>query len=59
MYWDIQLNNKIIKHKYPLPEIYEVLDKFGDDEVFAALDLKIAFFHVVIDEKGRKDTDTH
>ncbi|GFT20331.1 retrovirus-related Pol polyprotein from transposon 297 [Trichonephila clavipes] len=51
-----KLNKKIVKDRYPLPIIEEVLDKLGNGEIFTTLDLKNAFFHVNVDEASRKYT---
>ncbi|GFU63799.1 retrovirus-related Pol polyprotein from transposon 17.6 [Trichonephila clavipes] len=50
------LNKKIVKDRYPLPIIEEVLDKLGNGKIFTTLDLKNAFFHVDVDEASRKYT---
>ena len=50
------LNRKLIRDRYPLPVIEEILDKLGNKKVFTTLDLKNAFFHVEIDEKSKKYT---
>ncbi|GFS68221.1 retrovirus-related Pol polyprotein from transposon 412 [Trichonephila clavipes] len=51
-----KLNKKIVKDRYPLPIIEEVLDKLGNGKIFTMLDLKNAFFHVDVDEASRKYT---
>ncbi|GFW16524.1 hypothetical protein TNCV_2351481 [Trichonephila clavipes] len=51
-----KLNKKIVKDRYPLPIIEEVLDKLGNGKIFTTLDLKNAFFHVDVDEASRKYT---
>ncbi|GFV99858.1 retrovirus-related Pol polyprotein from transposon 297 [Trichonephila clavipes] len=51
-----KLNRKIVKDRYPLPIIEEVLDKLGNGKIFTTLDLKNAFFHVDVDEASRKYT---
>ncbi|GFV70778.1 hypothetical protein TNCV_1946881 [Trichonephila clavipes] len=51
-----KLNKKIIKDRYPLPIIEDVLDKLGNGKIFTTLDLKNAFFHVDVDEASRKYT---
>lgn len=51
-----KLNEKIIKDRYPLPIIEDVLEKFSDAKVFSTLDLKNGFFHVDVDEQSRKYT---
>ncbi|GFX40198.1 retrovirus-related Pol polyprotein from transposon 17.6 [Trichonephila clavipes] len=51
-----KLNKKIIKSRYPLPIIEEVLDKLGNGKIFTTLDLRNAFFHVDVDEASTKYT---
>ena len=51
-----QLNKKIIRDRYPLPVIDDILDKLGSGKIFTTLDLKNAFFHVDIEEKSKKYT---
>ncbi|GFV11135.1 transposon Tf2-8 polyprotein [Trichonephila clavipes] len=51
-----KLNKKIVKERYPLPIIEEVLDKLGNGKIFTTLDLMNAFFHVDVDEASRKYT---
>ncbi|GFX59975.1 retrovirus-related Pol polyprotein from transposon 297 [Trichonephila clavipes] len=51
-----KLNKKIVKDRYSLPIIEEVLDKLGNGKIFTMLDLKNAFFHVDVDEASRKYT---
>ncbi|GFX47184.1 transposon Tf2-8 polyprotein [Trichonephila clavipes] len=43
------LNRKMIKDKFPLPLIEEVLDKLENSKVYTSLDLKNGFFHVPMD----------
>ena len=51
-----QLNKKIVKDRYPLPVIGDILDKLGSGKIFTTLDLKNAFFHIDIKEKSKKYT---
>ncbi|GFT61147.1 retrovirus-related Pol polyprotein from transposon 297 [Trichonephila clavipes] len=51
-----KLNKKIVKDRYPLPIIEDVLDKLGNGKIFTTLDLKNVFFHVDVDEASRKYT---
>lgn len=51
-----KLNSKIIKDRYPLPIIEDVLEGFCNARVFTTLDLKNGFFHVDIDETSIKYT---
>ena len=49
-----KLNRKIVKDRFPLPLIEDVLDQLGRAKVFTTLDLKNGFFHVEIEENSRK-----
>lgn len=51
-----KLNDKIVKDRYPLPVIEDVLEKFYDARVFTTLDLKNGFFHVDIEVESVKYT---
>ena len=51
-----QLNRKLIKDRFPLPLIEDVLDQLQDAQVFTTLDLKNGFFHVPVEESSRKYT---
>lgn len=51
-----KLNRKMIKDKFPLPLIEEVIDKLENSRVFTSLDLKNGFFHVPMDPKSTKYT---
>lgn len=51
-----RLNKKVVKDKFPLPLIEDVLDKLCDARVFSTLDLKNGFFHVSVNPKSRKFT---
>ena len=50
------LNKKIVKDRYPLPLIEDVLDRLQGAIVFSTLDLKDGFLHVPIEESSRKYT---
>lgn len=51
-----KLNRKIIKDRFPLPLIDDVLDKLHHAKVFSTLDLKNGFFHVPVEEDSRQYT---
>lgn len=51
-----KVNQKIVKDRYPLPVMDEVLEKLYDAKIFTTLDLKNGFFHVDIEESSRKYT---
>ncbi|GFV32620.1 hypothetical protein TNCV_441121 [Trichonephila clavipes] len=50
------LNRKMIKDKFPLPLIEEVLDKLENSKVYTSLDLKNGFFHVPMNPNSTKYT---
>lgn len=50
------LNKKIIKDRYPLPNIEDQLDKLQSGKIFSTLDLTNGFFHVSVKENSRKFT---
>ncbi|GFY17674.1 retrovirus-related Pol polyprotein from transposon 17.6 [Trichonephila clavipes] len=50
------LNRKMIKDKFPLPFIEEVLDKLENSKVYTSLDLKNGSFHVPMDPNSTKYT---
>lgn len=43
-----------MKDKFPLPVIYDHIDKLADSKVFTKLDLKNAFFHLKISKESIK-----
>lgn len=51
-----KLNKKVIKDRFPLPLIDDVLDKLQGALVFSTIDLKNGFFHVPVEESSRKYT---
>ncbi|GFX03516.1 retrovirus-related Pol polyprotein from transposon 17.6 [Trichonephila clavipes] len=51
-----KLNQKLVKDKFPLPIIEDVLDTLQEAKVYSTLDLRNGFFHVDIDEDCRKYT---
>lgn len=51
-----KLNRKIIKDRYPLPNIDDQLDKLRDAKIFSTLDLKNGFFHIPVAVESRKYT---
>ncbi|GFV99726.1 retrovirus-related Pol polyprotein from transposon 297 [Trichonephila clavipes] len=50
-----KLNQKLLKDKFPLPLIENVLDTLQEAKVYSTLDLRNGFFHVDVDEDCRKD----
>ncbi|GFU15926.1 hypothetical protein TNCV_2368541 [Trichonephila clavipes] len=48
------LNRKMIKDKFPLPLIEQVLGKLENSKVYTSLDLKNGFFHVPMDPNNTK-----
>ncbi|GFX37068.1 transposon Tf2-9 polyprotein [Trichonephila clavipes] len=51
-----KLNQKLVKDKFPLPIIEDVLDTLQEAKVYSRLDLRNGFFHVDVDEDCRKYT---
>ncbi|GFX64750.1 retrovirus-related Pol polyprotein from transposon 17.6 [Trichonephila clavipes] len=51
-----KLNQKLVKDKFLLPLIEDVLDTLQDAKVYSTLDLRNDFFHVDVDEDCRKYT---
>ncbi|GFX05767.1 retrovirus-related Pol polyprotein from transposon 17.6 [Trichonephila clavipes] len=51
-----KMNQKLVKNKFPLPIIEDVLDNLQEAKVYSTLDLRNGFFHVDVDEDCRKYT---
>lgn len=51
-----KLNDKIVKDRYPLPLMEDVIEALQDAEVFSSIDLKNGFFHVDMAEESIKYT---
>ncbi|GFX67367.1 transposon Tf2-8 polyprotein [Trichonephila clavipes] len=51
-----KLNQKLVKDKFPLPIIEDLLDTLQEAKVYSTLDLRNGFFHVDVDEDCRKYT---
>ncbi|GFY07742.1 hypothetical protein TNCV_4133391 [Trichonephila clavipes] len=51
-----KLNQKLVKDKFPLPIIEDVLDTLQEAKVYSTLDLRNGFFNVDVDEDCRKYT---
>ncbi|GFV18791.1 hypothetical protein TNCV_4756781 [Trichonephila clavipes] len=51
-----KLNQKLVKDKFPLPLIEDVLNTLQEAKVYSTLDLRNGFFHVDVDEDCRKCT---
>ncbi|GFW19413.1 retrovirus-related Pol polyprotein from transposon 17.6 [Trichonephila clavipes] len=51
-----KLNQKLVKDKFPLPIIEDVLDTLQEAKVYSTLDLRNGFFHVDVDDDCRKYT---
>ncbi|GBN95717.1 Retrovirus-related Pol polyprotein from transposon 297 [Araneus ventricosus] len=52
----VKLNKVIVKDRFPLPLIEDILDRLQGSRVFSTIDLKNAFFHVDINKGSRKYT---
>ncbi|GFX34464.1 transposon Ty3-I Gag-Pol polyprotein [Trichonephila clavipes] len=51
-----KLNQKLVKDKFPLLLIEDVLDTLQESKVYSTLDLRNGFFHFDVDEDCRKYT---
>ncbi|GFT30109.1 retrovirus-related Pol polyprotein from transposon 412 [Trichonephila clavipes] len=51
-----KLNQKLVKDKFPLPIIEDVLDTLQEAKVYSTLDLRNGFFQVDVDEDCRNYT---
>ncbi|GFT27582.1 retrovirus-related Pol polyprotein from transposon 412 [Trichonephila clavipes] len=51
-----KLNQKLVKDKFPLPIIKDVLDTLQEAKLYSTLDLRNGFFNVDVDENCRKYT---
>ncbi|GFU20686.1 retrovirus-related Pol polyprotein from transposon 412 [Trichonephila clavipes] len=57
MYIDYsKLNQKLVKDKFPLPLIKNVLDTLQEAKIYSILDLRNGFFHVDVDKDCRMCT---
>jgi hypothetical protein len=50
------INKKIHKDRYPLPNIEDQIDKLQGAKFFSTLDLENGFFHVAVEEESKKFT---
>ncbi|GFT78223.1 hypothetical protein TNCV_4335871 [Trichonephila clavipes] len=51
-----QLNRKLVKDRFPLPLIDDVLDRLQEVKIYTTLDLKNGFFHLDVNEDCRNFT---
>ncbi|GBN25984.1 Retrovirus-related Pol polyprotein from transposon 297 [Araneus ventricosus] len=51
-----KLNKVVVKDRFPLPLIEDILDRLQGSRVFSTIDLKNAFFHVDVNKDSRKYT---
>ncbi|GBM79480.1 Retrovirus-related Pol polyprotein from transposon 297, partial [Araneus ventricosus] len=51
-----RLNKAIVKDRFPLQLIEDILDRLQGSRVFSTIDLKNAFFHVDVNKDSRKYT---
>lgn len=49
-----KLNKKIIRDRFPTPNMEDVLETLQDSLVYCTIDLKNGFFHVPVGEKSQK-----
>lgn len=50
------LNKKIVKDRFPIPNLDEQVDQLSLGRVFSKLNLKNGYFHVLVNERSRKYT---
>jgi len=50
------LNQKIVKHRFPMPLVEGKIDCLRGAQVFSLIDLTNGFFHVPVEEESRKYT---
>ena len=51
-----KLNKAIVKNRFPLPLIEDILDRLQEARVFSTIDLCNGFFHVGVEKESRKYT---
>lgn len=51
-----KINRKIIKDRFPLPLIEDILDSLQGAKYFSTIDLRNGFFHVDVEEDSRRYT---
>lgn len=51
-----KINEKIVKDRYPLPLMEDVIEDLKDDLVFSSLDLVDGFYHVDVAKNSTKYT---
>ncbi|GBL87911.1 Retrovirus-related Pol polyprotein from transposon 297 [Araneus ventricosus] len=51
-----KLNKVVVKDRFPLPLLEDILDRLQGSRVFSTIDLKNAFFHVNVNKDSRKYT---
>ncbi|GBM19209.1 Retrovirus-related Pol polyprotein from transposon 297 [Araneus ventricosus] len=51
-----KLNKVVVKDRFPLPLIEDILDRLQGSRVFSTIDLKNAFLHVDVNKDSRKYT---
>lgn len=51
-----KINEKIIKDRYPLPLMEDIIEALHDALVFSSVDLRNGFYHVDMEEESIKYT---
>ena len=51
-----RINEAIVRERYPLPVLEDILPKFRNCKFFSTIDLAYAYHQVELDEKSREIT---
>lgn len=51
-----EINKKVVRDKFPMPNVEEQTDQLSEARVYTTLDLKNSYFHVPVEEKSREYT---
>ena len=51
-----QANQAVLREKYPIPTVEEVVQDFNLNTIFSKLDIKLAYHQIVLDPESRQMT---
>ncbi|XP_058448859.1 uncharacterized protein LOC131428832 [Malaya genurostris] len=51
-----EINKRMLRDKFPMPNLEEQIDKLSNARIFTTLDLKSSYFHVPIERNSQKYT---